>query len=243
MFAKRILIGISSLVALGVSHADSTDPYQTFNRHAFALNQAVDKAVYRPLATGYQKVVPDYGRKRIAAFFDNLATVPVIINDLLEGKIYDGGCNAWRLFFNSTLGVLGFYDVATSMGLPATDADFGMTLTQWGYQNSNYLVIPFLGPSTVRDAIGKGVDTKWFSVYTQIPDVPLRNSLVILNFVQTRAQFLDFQSLADNASLDPYVFERNAYLQRRDYVLSQNISDYKPSNAMVGDDQDPFVDE
>lgn len=245
MIVKRLRTGMAGTIALvaTLAHADD-DPYQTFNRHAFALNQAVDKGIYRPAARAYKAVVPEYGQNRIAAFFNNIGTMPIIINDFLEGKVYEGSCNMWRMFFNTTLGGLGFYDVATSMGLPATQADFGMTLAQWGYQNSNYFVIPFLGPSTVRDAMGTGVDLQWFSLYQQIPDVAVRHSLFVLNFVQTRAQYLDFQSLADHAAVDPYVFERNAYLQRRNYVLSQNVSNYKPTNSDATDHgQDPFVDE
>lgn len=237
------LLGVAAAAVSCLACADN-DPYENYNRHAFALNQAVDKNIYRPVANAYKTVMPDYGQQRVSAFFANLGTVPIIVNDFLEAKIYEGSCNIWRLFFNSTLGGLGFYDVATSMGLPATTADFGMTLTQWGYQDSHYFVIPLLGPSTVRDAIGLGVDTKVFSVYAYIPDVPVRNSLIGLNFIQARAQLLDFQSLADHAAVDPYVFERNAYLQRRDYVLSQNIADYQSQRGDVSTyDQDPFVDE
>lgn len=231
-------------MAAGACFADN-DPYQTYNRHAFALNQAADKAIFRPVATVYRDVLPTYVQKRVSAFFDNLSTVPIIANDFLEAKFYEGSCNAWRLFFNSTIGLAGFYDVATSMGLPATSADFGITLTQWGYQNTNYLVIPLLGPSTVRDAIGIGVNQQFLSVYPYIPDVPVRNSLIATNLIQTRAQFLDFQALTDSASLDPYVFERNAYLQRRNYVLTQTVADFKPieSANSTTHGEDPFVDE
>lgn len=246
MIVKSLRMWLTSSIALLTACAAyaENDPYQTFNRHAFALNKEVDQYVYQPVAKSYKAVVPTYARSRVADFFDNLSTVPVIINDFLQGKVYEGSCNMWRLFFNSTIGVLGFYDVATSMGLPATDADFGMTLTTWGYQNTNYFVIPLLGPSTVRDAMGLGVDLQFFSVYPYINNVPVRNSLITTNFVQMRAQYLEFQSLADHAAVDPYVFERNAYLQRRNYVLSHNISDYHPTNSeATTDDQDPFEDE
>lgn len=246
MIVKSSCFWLTSLMATIAVHAAyaEDDPYQTFNRHAFALNKEVDQDIYQPVAKSYKAVMPSYARKRVAHFFDNLSTVPVIINDFLEGKVYEGSCNMWRFFFNSTIGGLGFYDVATSMDLPATDADFGMTLATWGYQNTNYFVIPLLGPSTVRDAMGLGMDLQFFSVYPYIPEVPLRNSLIATNFIQARAQYLDFQSLADHAAVDPYVFERNAYLQRRNYVLSQNVNDYHPTNhEATTDDQDPFVDE
>ena len=225
------------------SHADD-DPYQTYNRHAFALNQAVDKAIYRPVATVYKDVLPNYVQNRVSAFFAKLGTVPIIANDFLEAKVYEGSCNMWRLFFNSTIGVAGLYDVAAEMGLPATTADFGITLTQWGYQNTNYLVIPFLGPSTVRDAVGMGVDQHFMSVYPYISEPAVRNSMMVVNFVQLRAQLLEFQALADQAAVDPYVFQRNAYLQRRNFVLTQNVANYQPNqtgNAIHG--QDTYVDE
>lgn len=244
MSVKRVVWTVGMLVGVSGNCGAEDDPYETYNRHAFALNQAVDKAIYRPVATVYKDLTPNYMQKRVSAFFDNLSTVPIIANDFLEAKFYEGSCNLWRLFFNSTIGLAGFYDVATGMGLPATTADFGITLTQWGYQNSHYFVIPLMGPSTVRDAIGMGVNQYTFSVYSYIPNVPVRNSLIGLNFIQTRAQLLDFQALADQASVDPYVFERNAYLQRRNYVLSQTVSDYQSNqSSLAAHGQDPFVDE
>ncbi len=226
-----------------VSYADD-DPYQTYNRHAFAMNQQVDKAILRPVATVYKDILPNYARRRLSVFFANLGTLPIAANDFLEAKFYEGSCNLWRFFFNSTLGIAGLYDVATSMGLPETTADFGMTLAQWGYNDSHYLVIPLLGPSTVRDAMGLGVSQMTLSVYPYIDDVSVRNSLEVTNLIQSRAQLLDFQALSDQASVDPYIFERNAYLQRRNYLLMQNIAHYQSSSTnSMSQSQDPFIDE
>ncbi|MCD6047908.1 MAG: vacJ [Gammaproteobacteria bacterium] len=232
-----------SLLALNLSaFADNTsnDPYESFNRHTFAMNQTVDKVIYKPVATIYKTVMPDFAEQGVSNFFNNLAVVPTIANDLLQFKLYDGTHDTWRLLVNSTLGVFGLFDVASKIGLTPHYNDFGTTMAKYGFRNSNYFVIPFLGPSTVRDTFGFGVDTLGFSVYPYIEDVPLRNGLVILNFVQTRAQLLQFQEVVNQAAVDPYTFQRNAYLQRRSYVLTQNLGESASENNGV-DDADPYV--
>lgn len=252
---KYFLLGVFTLLA-GIGQASaatadnqtssSNDPYETYNRHAFALNDTVDKVIYRPVATIYKTITPNIAQKGISHFFSNLNNVPVIANDLLQGKIYQGTQDLWRLFFNTTVGVGGLFDVATKIGLPAHEQDFGMTLSRWGYENSNYFVIPFLGPSTVRDTVGKAVDYQVLSVYPYINNVRVRNSLVALDFIQLRAQLLKFQDVVDAAAVDPYVFQRNAYMQHRMYALKNNRDNadgVEASTSMDEQDKDPYVAE
>lgn len=238
---KSFFFGLAlSAFTLSSSADDITkDPYQTFNRHAFEMNQTVDKVIYKPVATIYKTVMPDFAERGVSNFFDNLATIPIIANDLFQFKGYQGAQDTWRLLINSTVGVLGVFDVASKIGLPPHQNDFGMTLAKWGFRNSNYFVIPFLGPSTVRDTMGLGVDTFELSVYPYIQNVPLRNGLLILDFVQTRAQLLQFENVMDQAAVDPYVFQRNAYLQRREYLIAKNLGE--PATT-TSDSNDPYVD-
>ncbi len=216
------------------------DPYETYNRHAFAMNDTVDKVVYTPVASMYKAVMPDFAETGVTNFFSNLGDVTVVANDALQLKVYQGTEDIWRLFFNTTFGLLGLFDVASKIGLPRHHNDFGMTLANWGYRNSNYFVIPFLGPSTVRDTFGLAADYQVLSIYPYISNVRLRNSLLALNFVQTRAQLLQFEDVVQQAAVDPYTFQRNAYMQRRDYLIAKNLDE--PSNSQR-ENNDPYVDD
>ncbi len=218
------------------------DPYENFNRHSFALNQKVDEVVYTPLATIYKTALPTVAQHRMSDFFNNLGDVTVFANDVLQAKVYQGTQDIWRIFFNSTFGVLGFFDVASKIGLPAHQNDFGMTLTHWGYKGTNYFVIPFLGPSTVRDTYGLAIDYEVLSVYPYIHNQHWRYSLLGLNLVQQRAQLLQMQKLIDEAGVDPYAFQRDAYLQRRDYLMAKNFND-TINDPTLDSGKDPYVAE
>jgi len=200
---------------------DNPDPLESYNRAMFKFNDKVDTYVFKPVAKTYKYILPYRVREGVTNFFDNLATIPTIVNDLLQLQFYQATSDTWRLFFNTTFGIGGLFDVASRIGLEPNEEDFGITLAKWGYKNSAFFVLPLLGPSTVRDAIGIGVDYYFFSVYPHINSVPLRTSLLLLNAVNTRASFLEFEDVAEIAALDPYVFERNAYLQNRRYKIKE----------------------
>lgn len=198
------------------------DPYEKFNRPMFVFNDKLDQFVLKPIATLYNKIVPKPLVKGISNIFSNIDTIPTVINDGLQGNIYQATSDFWRLGINSTIGILGFFDPATSMGLEHNSEDFGLTLAQWGYKNSNYLVLPFFGPSTPRDGIGLPVDYYLFSIYPYITPVTARYELYGLGIVSRRADLLHFQNVMDQASLDRYVFLRDAYMQRRSYLIQRN---------------------
>jgi len=223
-------IGITAYAA--TTYHDPADPYENYNRHAFKLNQKLDQVAFKPLATTYNTVLPWPAKKGISNFFNNLNMVPTIINDILQGNLHNTASDSWRLLINSTVGVLGLVDVASDINLPQHSEDLGLTLAKWGYTNSHYLVLPIFGPSTVRDGLALPVDYEVTSVYPYIYPISARYSLVSLNFISKRAQLLDFQDVIDQASLDPYAFQRNAYLQRRAYLIEQNSPESK----------DPYVD-
>jgi len=198
------------------------DPYEPFNRVMYNFNDFLDKAVLKPIATFYNKVMPKPLNKGIKNFFSNIDTIPTVANDVLQGNIYQTASDGWRLAINSTIGILGFFDFATDMGLEPNKEDFGLTLAQWGYTNSNYLVLPFFGPNTPRDAIGLPVDYYVFSIYPHIYPATDRYAIYGLGVVARRADLLSFQNVMQQASIDKYAFLRDAYMQRRAYLIQRN---------------------
>ncbi len=203
-------------------YKDTTDPYENYNRHAFNMNQKLDKVVFKPVATAYNTVLPWPAKKGISNFFSNLNMIPTVINDILQGNIHNTASDSWRFLINSTVGILGLVDVASHIDLPAHSEDLGLTLAKWGYKDSRYLVLPIFGPSTLRDTFALPIDYEVTSIYPYIVPTSLRYSLISLNFTSKRAQLLDFEGVIDQASFDPYTFQRNAYLQRRTYLIRQN---------------------
>jgi phospholipid-binding lipoprotein MlaA len=190
------------------------DPLEGFNRQMFAFNDTVDEYVLKPVATAYQKVTPSFVQTGVGNFFGNIGDVWTAVNNLLQGRVNDGVNDVGRVLINTTFGVAGLFDVGSATGLPKHNEDFGQTLGRWGVKSGPYLVLPILGPSTVRDAFALPVDftgDPWS--YTK-PN-SLRYSGTVLRVVDKRATFLDAGSLIEEAALDKYVFFRDAYLQRR----------------------------
>lgn len=202
-------------------YVNPVDPYEKFNRVMYRFNDIVDRVIMKPIATLYNKIMPKPLVTGIRHFFDNFETVPTIVNDVLQANFYQATRDAWRFGVNSTVGILGFFDVATDMGLTHNKEDFGLTLAQWGYKNSGYLVLPFLGPSTTRDAIGIPV-TYYISLYPYINPSYVRNSIFVLSLISHRAELLAYENVMDQAAVDKYVFLRDAYLQRRAWLIQRN---------------------
>jgi phospholipid-binding lipoprotein MlaA len=223
----------ATIYAATTTPPDPIDPYENYNRHAFEMNQKLDKVIFKPVATAYNTVLPWPAKKGISNFFGNLNMIPTVINDILQGNIRNTASDSWRFVINSTVGIFGLVDVAASIDLPDHSEDLGLTLAKWGYKDSHYLVLPIFGPSTVRDALALPVDYEVTSVYPYINPISLRYSLISLNFTSKRAQLLDYEDVINQASFDPYVFQRNAYLQRRAYLIQQNSQDQT----------DPYVDD
>ncbi|HYW91644.1 MAG TPA: VacJ family lipoprotein [Gammaproteobacteria bacterium] len=195
----------------GTEH--NPDPLEPLNRITYRFNDTVDKAVMMPLARGYKSATPAPVRKGVGNFFGNLESPVTIVNDFLQAKFRQGGSDTARLAVNTTVGLLGFFDPASGMGLPPHDEDFGQTLGTWGIGPGPYLVLPFLGPSDVRDTVGKvgdyEVDPLW-----QWQQQPEKYELRGVQIVDIRARLLSATNLLQQ-SIDPYLFMRNAYLQRR----------------------------
>lgn len=196
------------------------DPYETYNRHAYKMNKKLDQLIFKPVACLYKDATPTPIRKGINNFLSNLSQIPAVINDVLQLNFAQAGKDVARFGINTTLGLAGFLDIASYAGLERNPQDFGLTLAKWGYQCSNYLVLPILGPSTVRDAIAWPIYYQ-MTVYPYLNDTTLTWSLLTLNFIDLRTQFLDLDPVIEQ-SFDPYVFERDAYLQRRKFLIQKN---------------------
>lgn len=201
------------------------DPWESYNRGMHRFNSAVDGAVLKPVAKGYKAITPDPVEKGIGNVFSNIGEVPNMLNNLLQFKLKDSAISTGRLLINSTLGIYGIFDVASAFGLEEKDEDFGQTLGKWGVGNGPYFVLPFLGPSTVRDATGFAVDTA-IDPLNELNPSETRYWLYALRLVHTRAGLLNATEFLDEAALDPYVFLRESYLlQRQSAVLDGALPD------------------
>jgi len=211
------------------------DPLERMNRTTHRFNDAVDKAVLKPVATGYRNHVPQLIRTGVNNFLDNLAFTTTIVNDFLQLKLKDTLIDIGRFTVNSTLGIGGILDPASHFGIPRNDEDFGQTLGRWGVPSGPYLVLPFLGPSTVRDAPSFYADVQTDLRVGSWLDSTTEWALVGLSFVNRRAELLPFDASVDSA-YDRYAFVRDAWLQRREY----QVKDGKvPDDIPVDELEDP----
>jgi phospholipid-binding lipoprotein MlaA len=199
------------LVALPAQASDE-DPWEDYNRWMYDVNDSLDRAIAKPLGEGYDYITPTVIRPNIRNFFDNLIDFSGVVNALLQGRIDKALDNTFRVVVNSTVGVFGLFDVATKAGVPRYRTDFGMTLARWGVPQGNYVVLPFLGPSSVRHAAGLGVDALISPVNYALDDPLVFWGLYGLNLVEIRAGLLDAEEIVSG---DRYVFYRDAYLQNR----------------------------
>ncbi len=206
----------SGCASLPNGKPDSRDRFERFNRSVYRFNDAADRAVIKPMARGYVKAVPAPVRRGIGNFLNNLSYPRTIINDVLQGKLRDGARDTGRLVVNTVAG-LGFFDPATRMGLEANDEDFGQTLGKWGVPSGPYLMLPLLGPSTIRDTAGL-VPDDYTTVRHYIDDDYVRWGLIVLNGLDARAGLLDTEGVLDE-TYDRYAFVRNSWLQRREYQV------------------------
>lgn len=214
---------------------DERDPWEAYNRTMFRFNDAVDRTVIKPVAKGYREVVPRPVRSGVSNVFSNLDDVLVVTNDIFQFKFERAIADFSRLIYNTILGVFGLFDVASELGLPKHDEDFGQTLAVWGWEESAYLIVPLLPPSTVRDTGGLLVDWQIDPV-TNIDKESERYSAIILETIDARAQLLSASRVLDEAALDRYAFVRDAYFQlRRNRIYDgnppQEAGDLPPANG------------
>jgi phospholipid-binding lipoprotein MlaA len=212
------LLALFGCASLPNAKRDPRDPFERMNRSIYKFNDAVDKAVARPIAHTYRRVTPQFVQTGISNFTSNLDYSIVIVNDLLQGRFKPFAKDTARLIMNTTLGIGGLFDPASSAGLDKNENDFGQTLGRWGFKPGPYLMLPILGPSDVRDAVGK-VANAYSTPRQYINDNTVYYSLYALYFLEYRASLVPQEKLLDSA-YDPYAFLRNAYLQRRQFLIS-----------------------
>ena len=213
LFSLLALTGCASAPA-----AHPRDPLEPFNRSVFQFNDAVDRAVIKPVATVYRDVLPSPIRTGVSNFFYNLQDAWSFVNCSLQLKGEAAGNSLMRFGVNTFLGLGGVLDIASEMRIERHTEDFGQTLGYWGVGAGPYLVLPLLGPSTVRDTAALPVDLKG-NLVSGISDVGTRNSLTALNLLSRRARLIGASDLLDQVALDPYTFSRDAFLDRRQNLV------------------------
>lgn len=203
-----------SLLAGCATGTNPRDPFESFNRGVYSFNENLDKAILKPTAEAYRAVLPQFIRSSVSNFFSNINDVVVALNNFLQGKFTAAYSDLGRVAINSTIGLLGLFDVASEAGIEKHDEDFGQTLGRWGVAEGPFLMLPFLGPSTGRDTVGRFVDYH-ADLVTYVDPSRSRNQMWAGRTVNRRSELLDASTVLQTAALDPYEFVRDAYLQRR----------------------------
>lgn len=224
-FNLRVLL-VVSLILVGsgcasTQHIDhERDPWQGFNRSMYSFNDGLDRAIVKPAAKGYQAITPDFVEQGVRNVFSNIDDVSVAVNNFLQGKFGDALSDVGRIVVNTTIGILGLFDVASPMGLRKHDEDFGQTLGKWGAGSGPYLMLPFFGPSSLRDSPSVIVDRILLNPLTYVElKTGERVAIVALDTVSVRAELLSLEETVEEITTDKYAFIRDAYLDRREFLI------------------------
>jgi len=213
---------LASLPGISAAAADPRDPWEGYNRAMHSINDGLDKAVIKPVATLYKTVTPEPVDQGVTNFFSNLGEIKNFLNTMLQGKLDESFNSLARFTVNSTIGVLGFMDVATNLGIEKSSEDFGQTLGAWGSGPGPYFVLPLFGPSTVRDAIGKPFDIAANPATWTNDAAPILFGVDLLDY---RADLIDTEESVEGITEDEYILIRNAYLDQRAYAVSDGEMD------------------
>ncbi|WP_076001192.1 MlaA family lipoprotein [Pseudohalioglobus lutimaris] len=224
------LLALPLPMATAAEPERNPDPLEAINRPLFELNNKLDQYFLRPVAQGYDWVMPGFAKRGVGNMFANMYDFNSAINGVLQGRFVGAAQGGGRFLVNSTLGLAGLFDVATPMGIRPYRTDFGHTLAIWGFESGPYLMVPFFGPRTVRSGTGTVFDV-YTSIPTYIDNVPVRNSLFGLELIDGRARLLQADELLSG---DAYIFIRDAYLQQRETFVNDGV---------VQDDFSDFGDE
>jgi phospholipid-binding lipoprotein MlaA len=242
---QKVAIALFALLLAGCATVpsgkrDPRDPWEGFNRASYKFNDALDRAIAKPVAKGYKKVTPRVVRTGVNNFITNLGTITTVVNDVLQGKMKQASHDSGRFLMNSTLGLGGLFDPASAAGLERNDEDFGQTLGKWGVKSGPYVMLPILGPSTVRDTFGRIPDQFTYPV-NYLQDDSTRYIIRGLDFLDLRAGLLDFEPQLEK-TYDKYAFIRNAWLQRREFQVKDGDVGDVSSELEEGMDTDPAAD-
>ena len=229
-----LLLPISSIQA--AEEVKNIDPWEPMNRRLFAFNEGLDKYLLSPVARGYHFVMPDFAERGVTNFIYNVYEVNSVINSLLQGRLDGAAQSGGRFIINSTLGLVGLFDVATPMGIAPNRSDFGQTLAVWGFDSGPFLMVPILGPRTVRSGVGYLFDT-----YTSIPAyIDNRDAAWVfwtVEVIDYRVRLLDAEELITG---DRYIFIRDAFLQARESFVSGGVVQDSFSDYEEGEDWEEF---
>lgn len=234
LLTKFALLGIVFALTGCATNGDPRDPLEPLNRGIYQFNDTVDEAVMKPVAKGYKAVLPNPVRTGVGNFFSNIDDALIAVNNLLQFKFSQAASDVARMIANTTFGIGGLFDVATGFGLEKHNEDFGQTLGYWGIGDGPFLMLPFLGPSNLRDTVGLAAYYQLDPVWN-LSHVPTRNTLGALRVFDRRARLLDAEKVLDEAALDPYTFLRDAYIQQRRSL----IYDGNPPREKLEDEPAP----
>ena len=222
----KVLIIFLSLTYFSILLSE-VDPFQNLNEKTHNLNQSLDESIATPIAKIYRKVTPDFVEVGVTNFTDNIEDVNIALNNLLQGKVKDGFSDILRFTINSTIGVLGFFDIASSMGLQKHSEDFGQTLAVWGVSDGPYVVLPVLGPSNLRDTLAR-IPEAFMTPLLLVDHDRTGYELTAIDLLDKRARFLGLESIVIG---DEYLFYRDAYFQSREFDIK---------DGLIEDDFDDF---
>ena len=237
-----VLVG--AVLALGLAGCATTsndprDPWEGFNRGVQSFNDGVDDYFLNPIARGYQWIMPSFADRGVTNFFSNIEDIRVTVNDFLQFKLKQGGSDGVRFLINSTIGVGGLFDVASVLDFEKHNEDFGQTLGAWGVPFGPYLVLPILGPSSPRDAVGLAGDAAMNpTFYIDYPAVTL--GLTGLKLIDFKADQLSAYRISEEAAIDRYEFLRNAFIQRREYLVHDGNLPFEEEELLDEEELDEF---
>ena len=226
LVATTALVGCASIPA-GVEPSPH-DPWESFNRSVFEFNEGLDAYLLKPVVAGYRFILPEFVRQGIYNFFSNYSDIYTALFNLLQGRLDYAFNDLMRVAVNTTMGLGGLLDLATPGGLEKHKEDWGQTLGVWGVPAGPYVVLPFFGPSNVRDAFGTVADLESDYLFRFLPDVAVRNSVTGLRVVNARNTYYEAGDLLDGAAIDKYSFMRDAYIQRREYQINEGREGEEP---------------
>jgi phospholipid-binding lipoprotein MlaA len=241
------LIAITILFSSGCATIDGPanpdDPFESFNRSMFAFNEGVDKYAFKPAAKGYNFIMPDIASKGVSNFFSNVDDIVVFANQLLQFKIAAAIATSARIVFNTTFGLLGLIDVASEMDLYKHNEDFGQTLAVWGLPSGPYLVLPIIGPMTVRDSAGLAVDWTYFDPIFRRQTLNASIATLTVKYIDIRAGLLKASNILDDTVPDKYAFVRDAWTLRREFLIYDGQPPDDITEQELFNDEDLFKDE
>ena len=245
--ARYFLLILSFLLSSSCTTLDGPanpdDPLESFNRSMFEFNDTVDKYAFKPAAEGYNFIMPNIASKGVSNFFNNLDDIVVFLNQILQFKLADAAATSARFVFNTTFGLLGLIDVATDMDLPKQNEDFGQTLAVWGVDSGPYIVLPLIGPRTIRDTAGLAVDWTYFDPVLNRQTAKQSLITLAVKYIDVRAGLLKASNILEDTVPDRYAFVRDAWLLRREFLIYDGNPPEEFSDEDLFEDDDLFKDD